>query len=125
MSAAVLEHRLVRDYLRRLAGACAALPAGQARELREQIIAHLDEAVPPGATDEEVAAELVRLGDPGALAAEAAGPSPRSPGARLLTRLSRLRWWAWTSIAAVVVVLAAGLVYVIAVQTAAPLSQGD
>jgi hypothetical protein len=123
MSAAVLEHPLVRDYLRRLAVACAALPAGQARELREQIVAHLDEALPPGATDDEVAAELVRLGAPAALAAEAAGPVPRSSGARLLNRLSRLRWWTWTSIAAVVVVLAAGLTYVIAVQTAAPLSQ--
>jgi hypothetical protein len=123
MSAAVLEHPLVRDYLRRLAAACAALPAGQAGELREQIIAHLDEALPPGVTDDEVAAELARLGAPAALAAEAAGPVPRSPGARLLNRLSRLRWWTWTSIAAVVVVLAAALAYVIAVQTAPALSQ--
>jgi hypothetical protein len=124
MSAAVLEHPLVRDYLRRLAAACAALPAGQAGELREQIIAHLDEALPPGATDDEVAAELVRLGAPAALAADAAGPVPRSAGARLRSRLRRLRWWTWTSIAAVVVALAAALTYVIAAQTAAPLSQG-
>ena len=123
MSATVLEHPLVRDYLRRLDAACAALPAAQARELRDQIIAHLDEALPPGATDDEVAAELARLGAPAALAAEAAGPIPRSPGARLLNRLRRLRWWTWTSIAAVVVVLAAALTYVIAVQTAAPLLQ--
>jgi hypothetical protein len=123
MSAAVLEHPLVRDYLRRLAAACAALPAGQARELREQIIAHLDEALPPGATDDEVAAELVRLGAPAALAAEAAGPVPRSTGARLRNRLSRVRWWAWTSIAVAVVVLAAAVAYVIAVQTVPPLSQ--
>src|ERR1700722_9791831 len=110
MSAAVVEHPLVRDYLRRLAAACAALPAGEARELREQIIAHLDEALPPEATDDEVAAELVRL------AAEAAGPVPRSAGARLRSRLRRLRWWTWTSIAAVVVAFAAGLTYVIAAQ---------
>jgi hypothetical protein len=124
MSAAVVEHPLVRDYLRRLAAACAALPAGQAGELREQIIAHLDEALPPGATDDEVAAELVRLGAPAALAAEAAGPLRRSAGARLRNRLRRLRWWTWTSIVAVVVALAAALTYVIAAQTAAPLSQG-
>jgi hypothetical protein len=123
MSATVLEHPLVRDYLRQLAGACAALPAGQARELREQIIAHLDEALPPGAPDAEVAAELARLGAPAALAAEAAGPGPRSLGARLRNRLSRLRWWAWTSIAVLVVVLAAAAGYVIAVQSAAPLLQ--
>jgi hypothetical protein len=47
----------------------------------------------------------------------------RSPGARLLNRLRRLRWWTWTSIAAVVLVLAAALAYVIAMQTAAPLLQ--
>jgi len=124
MSAAVLEHPLVLDYLRRLDAACAALPAAQARELREQIIGYLDEALPPGAADGVVAAELARLGAPTALAAEAAGPGPRSPGARLRNRLSRMRWWTWTSIAVVVAVLAAAVTYVIVVQNAAPLSQG-
>jgi hypothetical protein len=130
MSATVLEHPLVREYLRRLDGACAALPAGQARELREQIAGHLDEALPPGAGDAEVAAELARLGDPAALAAEAAdtadaaGPGPRSPDPRRRNLLSRLRWRGWTSIAVVVAVVAAALTYVIVVQSAAPLSLG-
>jgi hypothetical protein len=124
MSATVLEHPLVRDYLRRLDAACAALPAAQARELRDQIIAHLDEALPPDAAGDEVAAELDRLGTPAELAAEATGPGPRSPGARLRARLARLRWWTWTSIAVVVAVLATGAGYVIAVQSAASLSQG-
>jgi len=124
MSATVLEHPLVREYLRRLAAACAALPAGQARELREQIIAHLDEALTPGAGDAEVAAELARLGAPGAVAAEAGGPVSRSLGARLRTRLSRLRWWAWASIAVVVALVAVLVGYVIVVQNAAALSQG-
>jgi hypothetical protein len=124
MSVTVLEHPLVREYLRRVDGACAALPARQARELREQIAAHLDEALPPGADDAEVAAELARLGDPAALAVEAAGPVPRSPGARLRNRLSRLRWRAWTLIVVVVALLAAALTYVIVVQSAAPLSPG-
>ena len=80
MSAAVVEHPLVRDYLRRLDAACAALPAAQAHELRDQIIAHLDEALPPHAATDEVAAELDRLGSPAALAAEAAGPArPTAP----------------------------------------------
>ncbi len=122
MSAAVVEHPLVRDYLRRLDAACAALPAAQARELHDQIIAHLDEALPPDAADDEVAAELARLGSPARLAAEAAGPGPRSLGARLRIRLSRLRWWTWTSIALVLAVLAAAVGYVIAVQSVAPLS---
>jgi uncharacterized membrane protein len=77
MSVAVVEHPLVRDYLRRLAAACASLPATQARELRDQIIAHLDEALPPDAADDEVIAELARLGSPAALAAEAAGAPGR------------------------------------------------
>jgi hypothetical protein len=124
MSATVLEHPLVRDYLRRLAAACAALPAGQARELREQIVAHLDEALPPDAGDAEVAAELARLGAPAALAAEAAGPVRLPPGIRVLKRLSRVRWWTWTWIAVVVAMLAATVTYTIAVQMAPPLSQG-
>ncbi|WP_300606129.1 hypothetical protein [Trebonia sp.] len=84
MNETVLEHPLVRDYLRALDSACAGLPAAQARELREQIAAHLDEALPPGAADAEVRAELTRPGTPGALAAEAAGPGSRPAGRRLL-----------------------------------------
>ncbi len=51
MSDTVLEHPLVREYLRELNAACVALPAAQARELREQITAHLDEALPPDPTE--------------------------------------------------------------------------
>ena len=40
------------------------LPVAQARELREQIVAHLDEALPPGATTEEVRRNSARLGSP-------------------------------------------------------------
>jgi uncharacterized membrane protein len=92
VSAAVLEHPLVRDYLRRLDAACAALPAARARELRDQIIAHLDEALPADAADDEVGAELARLGAPAELAADAAGAGPARPSAaaRLRNRLSRL-----------------------------------
>jgi hypothetical protein len=79
MTVAVLEHPLVRDYLRRLHAACAALPAAQARELRDQIIAHLDEALPADAADVEVGAELDRLG-PGR--ARRRGGRPRTALAR-------------------------------------------
>jgi hypothetical protein len=57
MSATVLEHPPVRGYLRRLNAACIPLPVAQARELRDQIAAHLDEALAPDADDDEVAAE--------------------------------------------------------------------
>jgi hypothetical protein len=41
MSGTVLDHWLVRGYLRELDAVMRGLPAAQARELREQITAHL------------------------------------------------------------------------------------
>ena len=125
MSETVLEHRLVREYLHALDSACAALPAVQARELREQIIAHLDEALPPGASDAEVTAELGKLGAPPTLAAEAAGPGPRSGARRLGRRLSRVRWWTWAIIGTALAAITAGVVYLTLAETAEPLGQGD
>ncbi|MGD0243500.1 MAG: nitrate- and nitrite sensing domain-containing protein [Streptosporangiaceae bacterium] len=88
MSGTALDHRLVRDYLRELDAAMRGLPAAQARELREQITAHLDDALGPGAGDEEVTATLRRLGPPADLAAEAgaASASRSAPDPR------RARW---------------------------------
>ncbi|HTR95933.1 MAG TPA: hypothetical protein VMI73_29725 [Trebonia sp.] len=54
MNDTVLEHPLVREYLRELNRASVTLPAAQARELRDQIAAHLAEALPPRAADEQV-----------------------------------------------------------------------
>jgi hypothetical protein len=113
MSDTVLEHPLVRDYLMRLNIACAYLPLPQARELREQIAAHLDEALPPGATTEEVRTELSRLGSPRSLAADAAGPGRRTAVRRLLGLLGRVRWWAWVAIAALVALAASALTYTV------------
>jgi hypothetical protein len=128
MSATVLENPLVRAYLRRLDAACASLPAAQARELRDQIVAHLSEALPPGAGDAEVSAELARLGTPAELAAEAAGPARPSTAARLRNRLSRLSWRAWSLIAAAVVLIvvpvAGAAIYLNSVNSAEPLLQG-
>ena len=124
MTSTGLDHPLVRDYLRELDDAFAALPAGQASELREQIVAHLDDALRPGADDEEVAGVLRRLGPPGDLAAEAAAgaaPRGRTTGGRRRFRPHRLgRRAGALTIAAVAV---AGLLasYVVAAGTAAPL----
>ena len=74
MSGTALDHRLVRDYLRELDKAMRGLPDTQARELKEQITAHLDDALQPGAGDHEVAATLSRLALP--------PTSPRRPGRR-------------------------------------------
>jgi hypothetical protein len=76
MSGTALDHQLIRDYLRELDAALRGLPAAQAAELREQIAAHLDEALPPDAADQEVAETLSRLGSPADLAAEAAAANP-------------------------------------------------
>ena len=107
MSGTTLDHRLVRDYLRELDKAMRGLPDTQARELKEQITAHLDDALQPGAGDREVAATLSRLGSPADLAAEAGAASGSSgPGAALSGRRVR---WRLAAIIAVPTVIAAVL----------------
>jgi hypothetical protein len=76
MSGTALGHPLVRDYLRELDGALRGLPAAQARELREQITAHLDDALGSAAGDQEVAVTLGRA------AGGCAGGSQRSSPSR-------------------------------------------
>jgi len=90
MSGTALDHRLVRDYLRELDAAMRGVPAAQARELREQITAHLEDALRPYAGDQEVAAALRRLGSLADLAAEA-GAASGSPGPRSALSSSRMR----------------------------------
>ena len=121
MSNTVLEHYLVRDYLRELSAACVTLPAAQARELREQIIAHLDEALPPGATDIEVQDELDLLGRPRSLVAEAAGPGWRPVARALRNSLGVVRWWVWAALAILIAALGTGAGFLESMKTAAPL----
>jgi HAAS len=109
-----LDHRLVRDYLRELDAAMAMLPAAQARELRAQITAHLDEALPPGAGDQDVAATLSRLGAPADLAADAGAAVPirlseaiRMTARARLARVSR-RTWIKLGVAVVITGIVAG-----------------
>ena len=49
MSGTVLDHWLVRDYPCELDAAMRGLPPAQACELKEQITAHLDDALQPHA----------------------------------------------------------------------------
>jgi hypothetical protein len=118
MSGTVLEQPLVRWYLRELDKASLTLPAAQARELREQIAAHLDEALPPSATDDEILDEIGRLGTAGSLAAAAAGPASRSLMTRLRIRLTRVRWWTWAAIAVLVPALGTGIGFLISMESA-------
>jgi hypothetical protein len=81
-----LDHPLVRDYLADLETVLAGLPPAQAADLREQISAHLEDGLPPGADDDTVAEVLARLGPPGELAATPAGPAPADLAARRARR---------------------------------------
>jgi uncharacterized membrane protein len=106
MSGTALDHRLVRDYLRELDAAMRGLQAAQARELREQLAAHLDDALPPDAGDDEVAATLRRLGSPADLSAEARAGAV-SGSSRPRPALTRR--WRLVAVVAVPTVLAAVL----------------
>jgi hypothetical protein len=132
MSGTALDHPLIRSYLRELDAAFAGSPAGQARELREQITAHLQDALPAGASDQEVAAALARLGSPASLAAEdSAGRPAPSPAARatratrrMLAALSRRTWRFWSIAAAAVILAGSATGYATAVLTAGGLQPG-
>lgn len=116
MTSTTAGHRLVRGYLRDLDEALAALPAWRASELREQIIAHLEDSLPPGTGDHEVAEVLRRLGPPAELAAAEAEPAAarRLAPRRDWRRLPRIAW----PLSALIAVLVVGAGYLLAVQTA-------
>jgi hypothetical protein len=111
MSGTALHHHLVRDYLAELDAAMRGLPPTQARELKEQLKAHLDEALPPEPSDEEVVATLARLGSAPELAAETralAGVAGTAvPLGGFWGRLARVHRRTWV-IAGLIVVLIAG-----------------
>lgn len=108
-------HRLVLDYLRQLDAALKVLPVRNARELREQVTAHLEEAVPPGASDEAVTRILRQLGSPHDLASEAAAAAGRRPWP------ARLGWRAWALTGAAVLAVAAVISYLVVVLSTGPL----
>lgn len=119
MRGTAVGHPLVLEYLRQLDAALKALPVKAARELREQVAAHLDDAVSPVADDEAISEILRRLGSPRDIAAEAASLA----GNRRW--LARLGWRVWALIAAAVIVIAAVVSYVAVIESTGPLtSQG-
>jgi len=125
MSGTVLEHRLVQDYLDSLAYTMRGVPAGQYRELRDQIIAHLDDELPADADDAQVAAALRRLGAPAALAAEAkAGIGPTIPALlaaaahRTWARITGARWRTKILAGLTVLVVATGATYLVDILSA-------
>jgi len=71
MGGTAVAHPLVAGYLRQFDAAASVLPVHRARELREQVVAHIEEAAGPDASDEEIAAVLRGLGSARVLVAEA------------------------------------------------------
>lgn len=99
-------HPLVHDYLQRLSTESQRLPADQAAELRADIDAHLDEALPPGASEAEVRQVLDRLGSPAELVTAAGGGAPeegqhekdsgrREAAALVVLAVAPLMVWIW------------------------------
>jgi HAAS len=117
MHGTAARHPLAREYLRNLDAALRVLPPGRARELREQVTAHLDEALPPGASDEAVADALRQLGPPRDLAAEAIAVSGKRPWP------TRVRWPAWAAIATAALI-GVTVAYTVVVATTGPLTAG-
>jgi hypothetical protein len=63
-------HPLVSDYLKQLRATARSLPRTDRDELLQQIREHLDEALPPGASETDVRNALDRLGSPETIVAE-------------------------------------------------------
>lgn len=93
---------MVRDYLARVDDALADLPHREARELRDQIAAHIEDALPPDADDHQVGVLLERIGSPEEIAAEALGGRRRTGEDWAIDRRAqggggrRVRRWALT-----------------------------
>ena len=99
MHPTVQTYTLVTDYKRKVEQAIAGLPRQQRRTILEDIDAHLDEALSPGATDSEVREVLARLGDADAIAAAAV------PDARRATPGTAVEIWALVMLTAGSIVL--------------------
>jgi hypothetical protein len=104
----------VEKYLADLDKALTHISTQHARELRQQVREHLEDALSPDATDAEVEATLTRLGPPGDLMT--ADPEP--PARVVYTRPSIAGWLRqrprgfWAAIVAVAAVLIAATVLV-------------
>ena len=110
-----LMHPLVVAYLWQFDSAASVLPVPRARELREQVVAHVEEAIGPDASDEEVAAVLRGLGSADLLVAEAVASTGKRSWA------SRVGWMGWTLIGALILVVAAVSGYYIRINSIGPL----
>lgn len=122
MTSTALENPKVRTYLRELDAALVLLPSQQARELRDQITAHLDDALLPDAGDDEVVAVLDHLGSVREVVAAATGATRAPLRRRVWARLHRVRWWWWAAIAVVTMTGGTAIGLTISLETTSPLT---
>jgi len=101
MNQTELAHPLVAGYLSVFDAEAGILPVNRARELREQVEAHIEDAVGPDASDEEIAAVLRGLGSARALVAEAVAATGKRHWA------ARVGWKGWAVIVVLLLVGAA------------------
>jgi len=101
MSETALVHPLVAGYLILFDAEASVLPVPRARELREQVVAHIEDAVGPDASDEEIAAVLRGLGSARALVTEAVAATGKRHWA------ARVGWKGWIPIGVLLLVVAA------------------
>ena len=101
MSETALVHPLVAGYLVLFDAEASVLPVPRARELREQVVAHIEDAVGPDASDEEIAAVLRSLGSARDLVTEAVTVTGKRHWA------ARFAWQGWTLAGVVLLVAAA------------------
>lgn len=108
----IFTHPAVGKYLAELNAALRERPDGHADDLRDQVRAHIEDAIPPDATDAQIVAALARLGTPESLVSEDIDSRP----AIVYTRPSFEGWlrqrprnW-WAALGVVVILLIAGTV---------------
>jgi hypothetical protein len=111
MNETALVHPLVAGYLILFDAEAAILPVNRARELREQVVAHIEDAVGPDASDEEVAAVLRGLGPARVLVAEAVAATGKRHWA------ARVGWKGWTVAAVLLLVVAAVSGYYVKIES--------
>ena len=106
----IFTHPAVATYLAELDEALRERPDGHADDLRDQVRAHIEDAIAPDATAAEVEAELRRLGSPRSLVSD----DTETPPAIVYTRPSVSGWlsqrprnW-WAAFWVVAILLVAG-----------------
>jgi hypothetical protein len=119
VSSTTQAHERVRAYLRELDAALRGAPSDKARELKEQIAAHLDEAIAPDAEAEHITEVLDRLGSPAELAADVGQAEPW-----LRRRLAQVSPRGWIHLALTLVLAGITAFYVLTYVTPDSLQLG-